>query len=366
MTNERWTRVWRSIRAEGLDAIALNAGPSLFYLTGLSFHLMERPVVGLFSPDEAPRLVLPELERSKAEGTDLMLFPYGEDEASRTEAFSQAAHSLHLAGGAIGLEPTRLRVLELRLLEAAAPGAKLVPAGPALANLRSAKDQAELVAIRRAMKVAELALAATVPLIRVGMTERQVASELTLQLLRAGSDTELPFPPIVASGPNSALPHAVPSDRRLQARDMLILDWGATVDHYISDLTRTFVVGESDPELARIHAIVEQANAAGREAIRPGVACGEVDRAARDVIQKAGYGQAFTHRTGHGIGLEAHEPPYIHAGSLQRLEAGMTFTVEPGIYLPGRGGARVEDNVAVTSEGVETLSQYPRGLTVIG
>ncbi len=366
MTNERRARVWRSIRAEGLNAIALNAGPSLFYLTGLSFHLMERPVVGLFAPDEAPRLVLPELEQSKAEGTDLILFPYGEDEASRTEAFSQAAQSMHLAGSAIGLEPTRLRVLELRLLEAAAPGAKLVPAGPALANLRSAKDQDELAAVRRAMKVAEQAMAATVPLIRIGMTERQLASELMLQLLRAGSDPDLPFAPIVASGPNSALPHAVPSDRRLQARDLLILDWGATVDHYISDLTRTFAIGEADPELAHIHPIVEQANAAGRAAIRPGAACGDVDRAARDAIQSAGFGQSFIHRTGHGIGLEAHEPPYIHAGNPERLEVGMTFTVEPGIYLPGRGGARIEDNVAVTPEGVETLSHYPRGLTVIG
>ncbi len=366
MTNERWARVWRSIRAERLDAIALNAGPSLFYLTGLSFHLMERPVVGLFAPDEAPRLILPELEQSKAEGTDVILFPYGEDEASRAQAFSQAAQSLHLAAGAIGLEPVRMRVLELRLLEAAAARARFVAAGPALANLRAAKDQAEMAAIRRAMRVAEQALAACLPLIRIGMTERQLASELTLQLLQAGSEPELPFAPIVASGPNSALPHAVPTDRALQPRDLLIVDWGATVDHYISDLTRTFAIGEVDPEWTRVHALVEQANAAGREAIRPGAACGDVDRAAREVIAGAGYGQAFTHRTGHGIGLEAHEPPYIHAGNPQRLEAGMTFTVEPGIYLPGRGGVRIEDNVAVTPQGVETLSQYPRGLTVVG
>lgn len=366
MTQDRWARVWRLIRAEHLDAIALNAGPSLLYLTGLSFHLMERPVVGLFAPDEAPRLVLPELEQSKAEAADLILFPYGEDEASRAQAFSLAAQSLHLPGAAIGLEPARMRVLELRLLEAAAAGARLVAAGPTLANLRAAKDLAELAAIRRAMMVAEQALAATLPLVRIGMTERQLASELTLQLLRAGSEPELPFPPIVASGPNSALPHAVPTERTLQPRDLLIVDWGATVDGYISDLTRTFTVGEADPEWRRVHALVEQANAAGRAAIRPGGECGDVDQAARDVIADAGYGEAFTHRTGHGIGLEAHEPPYIQAGSPERLEAGMTFTIEPGIYLNGRGGVRIEDNVAVTEQGVETLSRFPRDLTVIG
>ena len=366
MTSERLSRLGRSIRAAGLDAIALNAGPSLFYLTGLHFHLMERPVVGLFAPDEPPRLILPELERSKAEGRELILFAYGEDDASRGRAFIQAADSMRLRDRAIGLEPTRFRVLELRLLELAAPGAKLISASGALEDLRSIKDSGELRAMQRAIQVAEEALSATLPNIRVGMSESELASELTLQLLRAGSAPELPFAPIVASGPNSAIPHATASDRALQPGDALIIDWGATVDDYISDLTRTFAIGRLDSELARVHSIVEQANAAGRAAVRPGIACGAVDQATRQVIQRAGLGEAFTHRTGHGIGLEAHEPPYIRADSAQPLQAGMTFTVEPGIYLPGRFGVRVEDNLVVTPEGGETLTRYPRELAVVG
>jgi Xaa-Pro dipeptidase len=194
------------------------------------------------------------------------------------------------------------------------------------------------------------------------MTEHEAASELTVQLLRAGSDSELPFPPIVASGPNSALPHAVPSERKLQRGDLVVIDWGAAVDGYISDLTRTLAIGPADPELVKVHGIVLDANRAGCAAVRPGVPAAEVDRAARAVIDAAGYGEFFTHRTGHGIGMEAHEPPYIRGDNQEPLIPGMTFTVEPGIYLPGRGGVRIEDNVVVTADGSECLSVLQRDL----
>jgi Xaa-Pro dipeptidase len=147
---------------------------------------------------------------------------------------------------------------------------------------------------------------------------------------------------------------------------LLVIDWGATVDGYISDLTRTFAVGQVEAEFENIHRIVQQANAAGRAAAGPGVACAEVDRAARDVIEKAGYGQYFTHRTGHGIGMEPHEEPYIRGDNLQILEPGMTFTVEPGIYLPERNGVRIEDNVVITPEGAESLSDMPREIRMVG
>jgi Xaa-Pro dipeptidase len=175
----------------------------------------------------------------------------------------------------------------------------------------------------------------------------------------------MPFKPIVASGPNSALPHATPTDRKLKNGDLLIIDWGATVNGYISDITRTFAIGEIDTELEEIHTIVQRSNAAGREAIQPDVPCEVIDQASRSVIDNAGYGPFFIHRTGHGIGLEAHEHPNIREGNLQILTPGMTFTVEPGIYLPDRGGVRVEDNVIVTESGGESLSTYNRQLEVI-
>jgi Xaa-Pro dipeptidase len=367
MLELRRARLVQAMQAQGLEVIALNAGPSLFYLTGLSFHLMERPVIGLFTLDDRPCLVLPELEREKAEAaTGLELFAYGEAEALRLERLMQACASRGLAGKRIGVEPLRFRVYELRLLEQASPGSPLVSADEVLSVLRSAKDESEVAAIRHAVSIAESALAASLPLIRIGMTERELASELTLQLLRAGSDSELPFSPIVAAGPNSALPHAISGGRPLQQGDLLILDWGASSRGYISDLTRTLAVGDVDAELVRAHEIVQQANAAGRWAVMPEGTCAGVDQAARAVITASGYGDNFTHRTGHGIGLEAHEPPYVRGDNPQRLAPGMVFTVEPGIYLPGRGGARVEDNVLVTPEGGESLSTFPRDLKVVG
>lgn len=367
MPKDRLTRLMQAMREQGLDAVALIPGPSLFYLTGLSFHLMERPVIGLFALGQRPQLVLPELERAKAEagGLDFGLHPYSEDEASRAEALRAAVAEIGLSGQKVGIEPLRMRVLEIRLLEAAAPQASFVPGASALATMRILKDEAELALMRRAAAVAEKALEETLALARSGMTERELASELTLQMLRAGSDAELPFPAIVASGPNSALPHALPGDRRLQPGDLVVVDWGAAVHGYISDLTRTFAVDSLDPELNRIHEIVQQANAVGRWAVQPGATCSAVDQATRSVISAAGYADFFMHRTGHGIGLEAHEPPYIRAGDPLPLSPGMTFTIEPGIYLPDRGGVRIEDDVIVTPEGSQSLSSGPRELRII-
>lgn len=368
MHEARITRLLQLLQQASLDGLAVIPGPNLEYLTGLSFHLMERPVVALFMQDKQPALILPAFEQSKGESSAIpfRLFPYDEDEAARPPAFRAAAAHAGLAGRRLGVEPLRMRFLEHGLLQQAAPEAVLVSAEPVVTELRLTKDDAGLAAMRRAVEVAERALRSSLPQIHRGMTERELAGELTLQMLRAGSDSELPFPPIVASGPNSALPHHVPGDRALQSGDLLILDWGATVAGYISDLTRTFFLSPLDPELERIHRVVLRANAAGRAAVRPGGSCASVDQAARSLITAEGYGEAFRHRTGHGIGMEAHEPPYIRDDNAQLLRPGMTFTVEPGIYLTGRGGVRIEDNVVVTPGGSECLSSLPRELLEVG
>ncbi|HSL45572.1 MAG TPA: M24 family metallopeptidase, partial [Anaerolineales bacterium] len=247
-----------------------------------------------------------------------------------------------------------------------APEADYPDASNVLAGLRLKKDQAEIEAMRRAVKIAQNALEATIPLIKIGMTEKELSAELVVQLLRQGSEPELPFAPIISGGPNAANPHASPSDRTLQAGDLLVVDWGATHDGYISDLTRTFTVGEVDEEYNQIHQIVQEANSAGRAAAMPGVPCANVDKAAREVIEKSGYGVYFTHRTGHGIGMEGHEEPYMRGDNMQLLEPGMAFTVEPGIYLPGRNGVRIEDNVVITQTGADVLSDMPRDVRTVG
>lgn len=220
--------------------------------------------------------------------------------------------------------------------------------------------------MRKAVEIAQNALLATKPMIKVGVSEKDIATELFFQLLRHGSDPDTAFNPIVSGGPNSANPHASPSARPLEKGDMLVIDWGACYHGYYSDLTRTFGIVEVDEEYIKIHKTVEAANAAGRAAGRPGAAAGSVDKAAREVITSAGYGPYFTHRVGHGLGLEVHEYPYMFGENNFVLDTGMVYTVEPGIYLPGRNGVRIEDDVIVTENGSESLSTLPRPFEILG
>jgi Xaa-Pro dipeptidase len=364
----RFVRLSAILQTSGWDALTLNPSPSLTYLTGLHFHLSERPVVAIFTADHAPVIVLPELEMLKLTGLpyEVTAFPYPENPAEWDGVFRRAVQSLGLDGKRIGVEPRAMRLLEFRHVKAGAPEADFPDASDVVSRLRVRKDADEIAAMRKAVKVAQSALEATLPLLKVGMSEKELAAELVVQLLRNGSQSEMPFAPIVSGGPNSANPHASPSERRLQPGDLLVVDWGACVDGYISDLTRTFAVREVEAEYRKIHQIVLEANAAGRAAAKPGVPCANVDKAAREVIEKAGYGLYFTHRTGHGIGMEGHEEPYMRGDNMQLLEPGMAFTVEPGIYLPGSNGVRIEDNVVITEDGAECLSYMLRELRVVG
>jgi len=354
------------LEQQGLDAIALNAGPAQTYFTDLHFHLMERPVVVFLAPKQDPVIVLPDFEKAK---TDVMkglrVVTYGEDPTKWQDSFNQGAKLLGNLNR-IGVEGLRMRVMELRYLETAFPTAKFEQAESLLGQLRMHKDEAEIASMQRAVEIAEGALEATIAKVKVGMTEREVSGILIQQLYANGCDPELPFLPIIAAGANSANPHATVSDRKILKGDLLLFDWGASVDGYFSDLTRTFAIGEVEPEFKRIYEVVKLANQAGRDAAKPGAPCSSVDDGAREAIEDSGYGKYFTHRTGHGLGLEAHEEPYMRAGNSMILEPGMTFTVEPGIYLDGRGGVRIEDNVVITQSGARTLSSFPRELRVIG
>ena len=368
MSQSRLDKLNATLHASGLDSVILNPGPTLTYLTGLHFHLMERPVVLLFAQDQVPAIVIPELELQKV--TDLpyklQVFSYPENPAEWDGVFRKAVQELGLDGKKIGVDPRQLRLLEFRHVRNGAPEADFPDASDVLAQLRLRKDKSEVDAMRRAVQIAQDALEATIPLIKIGITEKELAGELVTQIFKHGSESEMPFSPIVSSGPNSANPHASPTERKLQPGDLLVVDWGAAFSGYISDLTRTFAVGEVDEEYKKIHKIVQEANAAGRAAAKPGVPCAAVDKAARDVIEKAGYGKYFTHRTGHGIGMEGHEEPYMRGDNMQLLEPGMAFTVEPGIYLPGRNGVRIEDNMVVTESGADSLSDMPREIRRVG
>ena len=368
MTHARLLNLQERAAAAGFDCVAVLPGPNMVYLTGLHFHLSERPIVAFFPVGNTPAIVLPEFEAAKVEAAPypITAFTYAEDDRSRLDAFQQAVAHMELVDSLVGVEGRRMRFMEMRLLERFASNTRYESAEAVIASLRMTKIADEIRHMRRAAEIAERALAATLPRVRLGMTEKEIAAALVAELLRAGTDLPMPFEPIVGSGPNSALPHANVSERNLRAGDLLVVDWGAASAGYFSDITRTFAVREIDAELRRIYQAVQAANAAGRAAVAPGVEAQQVDRAARKVIDDAGYGEYFTHRTGHGLGLESHEEPYIREGDADRLEIGMTFTIEPGIYLPGRGGVRIEDNVAVAEDGATVLTSFSRDLQTIG
>ena len=258
-----------------------------------------------------------------------------------------------------------MRFLEMDLLRQANPAIQIISGEEIFRDMYIQKDEHEIEAVRKAIEIAQTALLNTLPSIKPGKTEKEIANLLVVNLLNAGCEPELPFSPIVAGGPNSANPHANPGDRPLKNGDLLIIDWGARCEGYVSDLTRTFAIGSIPQPFEEIGQIVLSANQAARAKARPGMAAKDVDAAARSTIIDGGYGKQFLHRTGHGIGQLAHEDPYISQVSPTLLQPGMLFTIEPGIYLTGQGGVRIEDNVVVTEGGIETLSNLPRELAVI-
>jgi Xaa-Pro dipeptidase len=367
MFEVRLQKLYAAIGQQGLAGVAVNAGASLTYLTGLHFHLMERPVVMVFVPGREPTIILPELEQAKLAhlSYSVRAYAYGENPKAWSKTFTEALEGLAFKGGRFGVEPRQMRLMEYTYLREAAE-TEYVDGSGIFAALRARKDAEEIAAMQKAVRIAEQALEATLPMARIGVTEKEIASELFIQLMHHGSDTSLPFSPIVGAGPNGANPHSTPSDRPLREGDLLIVDWGAGYNGYLSDLTRTFAVGKIDAKAETIHNVVRLANEAGREAGKPGVTCADVDRAARRVIEEAGFGEFFSHRTGHGIGMECHEDPYIHGENEQLLEEGNAYTVEPGIYLGGINGVRIEDDVIVTADGAESLSTMTREIRVIG
>lgn len=367
MKQNRLNRLTGEILDNGLDGIALVPGPNMVYVSGIHSHLSERPIVLFLPADDDPAIIIPMLEAMKAKDAGIppqRIFAWT-DEEGYTGAFQQACAFLELSDYLLGVESLYMRVLEYELLKRYAPGVNIAHADPVMTGLRLTKDASELAAMERAVAVAERAIERLIPRLKIGQTEKQIAAMLTQELMDAGADA-VAFAPIVSAGPNGASPHAVPTDRPIQAGDLLIIDWGALVDDYPSDITRTFAVGPLDPELRRIYEVVKAANEMGKQAAGPQVACQEVDRAARGVIDDAGYAAYFIHRTGHGLGLETHEPPFMMEGNEQPLGVGNVFTVEPGIYLPGRGGVRIEDDVVITPGGYRSLTSFTRDLIQVG
>lgn len=266
----------------------------------------------------------------------------------------------HVPSGRLGLESHVLAWDAARALSELV-GADVVPAPHHVEALRLVKDDDELATLRRACEVTDAAFADLLGWIRPGLTERAVARRLHHALTGLGADDRA-FAAIVASGPNSARPHHRAGERALAGGELVKLDFGALVDGYHADMTRMVALGDPDPQLLEVFDVVRAAQEAGLAAVTDGVAAGAVDAACREAIRDAGYGEAFPHGTGHGVGLEIHEAPGLRPEARATLRPGMTITVEPGVYLPGVGGVRIEDTVAVTADGPDVLTRTPKSL----
>ncbi len=263
----------------------------------------------------------------------------------------------------LGLEAHGITWAEQRRLAAQLPAVELVPTEGLVEALRAVKDPGEVARIRAACAIGDDALAELLPTLADQPSEADFAVALEHAMRRRGASA-MSFDPIVASGPNAAKPHARPTGRHVQPGELVVLDFGCVVDGYCSDITRTVAVGDPGAEGRRLWDLVAASQQAGRDAVHAGAACADVDRACREVIDAAGLGEAFVHGTGHGVGLEIHEAPRVARTSPGTLEARTVVTVEPGVYLPGVGGVRIEDTVVVTEDGAVPLTEAPKSLVV--
>ncbi len=360
----RRQRAGELISAAGFGAAAFVPGPNFNYLTGLDFHLMERPTILFVTGTGDVLSVMPELERLKWSGT----FPgaptfYWQDSDGFETAFADAAAGL----GNIPLcvEGGRMRMFEYDALCRHMGGPEAVNNGDhVLAALRMAKDDEEIAALKQAIKISELALAETLEEVGAGVTERQVQKLLGNRLLELGADA-IAFGPIALAGARAANPHGTPGDTELRPGDVLLIDFGGKVGGYNADITRTFFIGHATDEHASIYETVLAANTLGRKECRPGMTAHDLDSAVTGVLRGSPFAGLIVHKTGHGLGLDVHEAPQIMIGNHEPLIPGAVITIEPGLYREGEIGVRIEDDVLMTGSDSISLTGFDRKLRIL-
>ncbi|MET7777226.1 aminopeptidase P family protein [Streptomyces mirabilis] len=355
----RMRRATEAAADAGLDGVLIAPGPDLVWLTGYRPVETERLTLLVLRAGQDPVLVVPTLEAPDAAAAAPMLTL--RDWTDGKDPYAAAA-SLVGSEGRFGVSDNSW-ALHLLGLQRRLPDTRYVALTEALPMLRAVKDAAEVARLAEAGAAADAAYEEIRKVPFAGRREADVAADLA-ELLRHFGHSQVDFT-IVASGPNGANPHHEAGERVIERGDMVVLDFGGLKHGYGSDTSRTVHVGEPDLEERRVHDVVRAAQEAGVAAVRPGAACQDVDRAARAVITEAGYGEYFIHRTGHGIGVTTHEPPYMIEGEELPLVPGMCFSVEPGIYLPGRFGVRIEDIVTVTEEGGWRLNTTSREMAIV-
>jgi D-alanyl-D-alanine dipeptidase len=357
----RWARAREMMAQFGMSLLLVSPGADFFYLLGQRGHVSKRMTLLAVPREGRPLLLAPALEAAGFAGwdaaLDIRLWQDGDDP---TVVLRQAVSPVSVRS--IGVNDQMFSGFLLRLQETYR-AASWFSAGPVLNGLRVIKDESELTIMREASRRTDLVWEAFTREPVAGLTEARAAARLTALLAEQGMPPS--FDISVAAGPHGAAPHHEPGDHVIGAGDALVCDFGGILDGYCSDMTRTVHIGPPSDEFQRVYAVVQRAQEAAFRAVRPGGLCEQVDDVARGVIEAAGYGPHFIHRTGHGVGIDIHEEPFMVRGNRQPLRPGMVFSDEPGIYLPGKFGVRIEDLVVMTEAGGERLNQAPRDLQVL-
>jgi Xaa-Pro dipeptidase len=353
----------------GLDALALVPGANFLRIFGRDFHQMERPLMVIVPASGKPVAIVPQLEMASFEplGFEGTIINW-RDEDGYMPAFVKAAAALHALRREcrIGVEGQRMRVFDMQALQTVLPDAKIIDAHKDISSVRLHKTADEISRLRIAIQRSEMALEKTIAQVRIGQTEKQVEAILLGELFAAGCDG-LSFDPIVAAGDNSAQPHAVARhDYVIKASDALLFDFGGRYQHFNADITRTFFINHVSDHDRAFYNTVLVANEKGRAVSRPGITASDIDDATLTVLEQSAFAEYCKIKTGHGLGLDVHEAPQIMRGNMQVLAPGMVFTIEPGLYSEGEIGVRIEDNVVVTTDGIECLTSFSRELRILG
>ncbi|MGG6314563.1 M24 family metallopeptidase [Paenibacillus macerans] len=360
--NGKWTELERNMRESGVSTLLITDPKHVYYLTGFLSNPHERFLGAVLQAGSEPFLLVPELDEEAARAATNIaeILTHGDTDDPYLLLKERLGGSL----GTIGFEKERVSVANFEKMQDVLAFSRYLDVGPWLRELRVRKSADEVAKIKHAVNLIEQVLTESLRQVKEGVTENELVAEVEYRIRKLGADGPS-FDSMVLSGEKTALPHGVPGTRAIRRGDLLMFDIGVYADGYASDITRTFGVGELSAELIRIYETVLAANEAAIAAIKPGVTFGSIDRAARSVIEDAGYGKYFIHRLGHGLGIDVHEFPSVHGENEVLLTEGNVFTVEPGIYVPGVGGVRIEDDVLVTRSGVEVLTTYPKQLTYI-
>lgn len=347
-----------------IDGFFIVSEPNMRYFTGFSTLAIERLVAALIPTEPAePILIIPKLEEEKARKLsffkDIRIYT---DAEGPSRVISEALKDLNLTEATLGVEGS-LPFKFYRMIREAAPSLEVKEASMIFEKLRSIKSMSEIEIMRRAADIAVKGIKAGIESIKVGVSELSVALEIERRIIELGGES-VPFC-LVLSGENSALPHGRTSNRKIRKGDAVVIDIGVTYEGYYADITRTIFVGEISEEERGVYNVVFKAQEKAINSVKPWIKACQVDKTAREIIEEAGYGDFFTHRTGHGLGLEVHEEPYITQTSETMLEPRNVFTIEPGVYLYGSFGVRIEDDIVVTKDGKEVLTEMPRDLLIV-